>query len=98
MVQNWRADTDARDRFGVLIPADTGDPDAVPACRCWRCGKLLTADTVTIDRWPVPGIDGGKYTVTNTRPACDKCNPTTGATIRKGDSHQLQILVLELES
>lgn len=65
----------------------------LPACRCWRCAKLLTADTVTIDRWPVPGIDGGKYTATNTRPACATCNPTTGATVRKGQSGQQLILV-----
>lgn len=77
----------------VITDADIPFAVRHAACRCWRCGKLLTADTVTIDRWPVPGIDGGKYTATNTRPACATCNPTTGATVRKGQSGQQLILV-----
>lgn len=103
MVGNWRADVDVAPSVhldGKLAAEDwNGDPypeplgEGVPACRCWRCGKLLTADTVTIDRWPVPGIDGGKYTATNTRPACGTCNPTTGATVRRGQSGPQLILV-----
>lgn len=104
MVRNWRADVDvapsvhldgklaAEDWNGDLYPVPLGE--GVPACRCWRCPKLLTADTVTIDRWPVPGIDGGKYTATNTRPACGNCNQTTGATVRRGQSGQQEIVVV----
>lgn len=98
MVMNWRADVDVpdlemMDRYPGTTQVGVGTGFGIPACRCWRCGKLLTADTVTIDRWPVPGIDGGKYTATNTRPACATCNPTTGATVRKGQSGQQLILV-----
>lgn len=53
----------------------------VPACRCYRCGKLLTAETVTVDRI-VPGCQGGTYRRSNIRPACQHCNSSTGATTR----------------
>lgn len=48
------------------------------ACRCYRCGALLTVDTVTVDRM-FPGIEGGTYSTprrdhrdgrTNIRPSC----------------------------
>jgi hypothetical protein len=95
--EEWIAKS-AEDQAAVLERLDTDTSftliAVVPACRCWRCGKLLTADTVTIDRWPVPGIDGGKYTANNTRPACATCNPTTGATVRKGISGRQLLLVI----
>jgi hypothetical protein len=47
------------------------------ACRCYRCGCLLTIDTVTVDRI-VPGCKGGTYRRTNIRPACGGCNSETG--------------------
>lgn len=65
-------------RFGL-------EPKA--ACRCYRCGCLLTVDTVTSDRIKA-GIEGGKYGTpkrdrregrTNVRPACGTCNSQTGA-------------------
>lgn len=43
------------------------------ACRCYRCGILLTFDTLTIDRI-IPGKDGGTYRRNNIRPACASCN------------------------
>jgi hypothetical protein len=61
----------------------------VPACRCYRCGRLLI-DTngefpppphaVTVDRI-VPGCKGGTYRRTNIRPACGKCNSGTGGAL-----------------
>lgn len=50
-------------------------------CRCYRCGELLTAKTVTVDRI-VPGCRGGRYTRDNIRPACAGCNSETGGAIR----------------
>jgi 5-methylcytosine-specific restriction endonuclease McrA len=49
-------------------------------CRCYRCGKLLTVDTVTVDRI-VPGCKGGTYRRTNIRPACSGCNSETGGAL-----------------
>jgi 5-methylcytosine-specific restriction endonuclease McrA len=54
--------------------------DAGPGtCRCYRCGKVLDIDTVTVDRI-VPGCHGGTYRRDNIRPACAHCNSATGTT------------------
>jgi hypothetical protein len=51
------------------------DLDGEPACRCFRCGILLTIETLTVDRIE-PGRDGGTYRRENIRPACQPCNVT----------------------
>ena len=51
------------------------------ACRCYRCGRLLTVLDVTVDRI-VPGCQGGTYRRTNIRPACAHCNSATGGATR----------------
>lgn len=56
-------------------------------CRCYRCGKLLTVDTVTVDRI-VPGCKGGTYARNNIRPACGGCNSETGGATRRVRKHQ----------
>lgn len=61
----------------MVIPVLVGTEGAQPACRCYRCGVLLTAETVTADRI-VPGCEGGTYRRSNIRPACLTCNETTG--------------------
>ncbi len=86
LVATYRADVDV-----VLIHTAWVDPIVVgvipgtegssPACRCYRCGALLTAETVTVDRIR-PGCQGGTYARTNIRPACGRCNSVTGATTR----------------
>ena len=47
------------------------------ACRCYRCGKLLTLELITVDRIK-PGCLGGTYRRNNIRPACKTCNESTG--------------------
>jgi hypothetical protein len=66
----------------LVIEVASGTEGAAPACRCYRCGALLTADTVTVDRI-TPGCQGGTYARTNIRPACGTCNSQTGATTRR---------------
>jgi 5-methylcytosine-specific restriction endonuclease McrA len=41
-------------------------------CRCYRCGKLLTLETLTVDRI-IPGCKGGTYRRNNIRPSCSDC-------------------------
>lgn len=53
---------------------------ALPACRCYRCGCLLTVDSVTVDRI-IPGCKGGTYRRNNIRPACGTCNSETGGAL-----------------
>lgn len=87
LVQTYRADRDViavlgSARVPVLIEVLPGTERAQPACRCYRCGLLLTVDTVTVDRI-VPGCRGGTYARNNIRPACGTCNSSTGATVRR---------------
>ena len=75
LVDTFRADRRARVRLGLNVTL------LVDACRCYRCGCLLTVDTVTVDRI-VPGCQGGTYRRTNIRPACARCNSVTGGATR----------------
>lgn len=50
---------------------------------CSFCGAALTFETLTKDRYPIPGCHGGKYVKGNVRPACMKCNASNGATLRR---------------
>lgn len=73
LVTSYRADRDISDA-GCEVAFSTG----VAACRCYRCGVLLTESTVTVDRI-IPGCQGGTYQRNNIRPACLTCNSETGA-------------------
>lgn len=83
LVETYRADMDVSDfeisthpwqrPHLVQVPYGSGQP----ACRCYRCGTLLSVDTVTVDRI-VPGCEGGTYRRNNIRPACGSCNSSTG--------------------
>jgi hypothetical protein len=89
LVATYRADRDLLTTGLALIlgePIEVPIGHGEPACRCYRCSRLLTADTVTADRIKA-GVDGGKYRtprmdnregVTNIRPACGTCNSQTG--------------------
>lgn len=66
-------------RVDVLVPpaCETYCLEPVPTCRCYRCGELLTEETLTVDRI-VPGAKGGRYVRTNIRPSCSDCASETG--------------------
>lgn len=93
LVETFRADCDlAEVRYPDGTPAETTRPRGTvpsgaivavhPACRCYRCGKLLTVDTVSPDRI-VPGCKGGTYKRSNIRPACLRCQSITGNEIKR---------------
>jgi hypothetical protein len=89
LVATYRADVDVvllPGQYGeldtVLVTVPVGTEGALAACRCYRCGQLLTTETVTVDRIR-PGCQGGTYARTNIRPACGRCNSSTGATTRR---------------
>ena len=83
LIETFRADADLssfeisvhpwRPPVRVQVPFGSGEP----ACRCYRCGTLLSVETVTVDRI-VPGCEGGTYKRNNIRPACGTCNSSTG--------------------
>jgi hypothetical protein len=80
LVDTYRADVDFEPTRVVDGLFDVGPEE--PACRCYRCGTLLTVDTVTVDRI-IPGCKGGTYRRSNIRPACGRCNSETGAKMRR---------------
>lgn len=87
LVATYRANLDVlvvRLGNGRELRLDTRFGQGEPACRCYRCGVLLTADTVTVDRI-IPGCQGGTYRRDNIRPACGPCNSLAGSKIRKID-------------
>ena len=65
----------------LVVEVHLGTEGGQSACRCYRCGCLLTVDTVTVDRI-VPGCQGGTYRRDNIRPACGPCNSETGGQTR----------------
>ncbi len=81
LIETYRADVDVVDIRWIGGGQLTEDV-SIPACRCYRCGTLLTVDTVTVDRI-IPGCRGGTYRRNNIRPACSSCNSMTGSTTRK---------------
>jgi hypothetical protein len=60
---------------------DTFGDGATVGC-AFGCGAVLTVDTVTADRYPVPGCNGGTYRRGNIRPACGPCNSRHGGALR----------------
>lgn len=68
-------------RRAWLVRAYQSDRGA-GTCRCYRCGDVLTAETVTVDRI-IPGCQGGTYRRDNIRPACSGCNSETGGACRR---------------
>lgn len=86
LVQTYRANRDVvmvemRSGPPLIVDVNPGTEGSSPACRCYRCGLLLTVETVTVDRI-VPGCQGGTYRRDNIRPCCGRCNSQTGATTR----------------
>lgn len=79
LVETFRANVDV----GPHPPAPNGNRiqyplgGGIPACRCYRCGVLLTVDEVSADRI-IPGAEGGTYRRNNIRPACAPCQSHTG--------------------
>lgn len=85
LLDTFRADVDAptpeqnrpprnaeeAENFFYLVSVPLGQGE--PACRCYRCGKLLIFCTLTVDRI-IPGKKGGTYRRNNIRPACGPCN------------------------
>jgi 5-methylcytosine-specific restriction endonuclease McrA len=83
--RNQRGNTaDRRARRQWLL--DTfGDGTTAPCMIKWdgHCQKVVDETTLTVDRHPVPGIDGGTYAYDNIRPACGPCNSRAGTALRE---------------
>ncbi|ADX31989.1 HNH endonuclease [Tsukamurella phage TPA2] len=47
-------------------------------CPCHECGQPVTFETMCVDRHPVPGEQGGRYTRDNIAPHCARCSGRQG--------------------
>lgn len=70
-----RGNAEDRRRRKLYLLNTYGDGNTAP---CAFCRAPLTFDSVTVDRFPIPGHKGGRYTRDNIRPACGSCNSEDG--------------------
>jgi hypothetical protein len=80
--------TQRRRRKVWLLAAFDLDLGPERAWCAFGCGTVVTLETVSVDRHPVPGCDGGTYRRDNIRPACGPCNSTYGGALRASRDSQ----------
>lgn len=72
LVEAYRADRDVvvvtTSAGPVVVAVEPGTEGGELACRCYRCGVLVTAGTVMAN-----------WSGSNIRPACQACDATEGA-------------------
>jgi hypothetical protein len=73
--------TDRRNRRLWLLSPESGFGGNGQRVKCATCPKVLTYETLTVDRYPIMGCDGGTYKRNNIRPQCLQCNCGHGARI-----------------
>lgn len=78
---NDRGSALTRRRRKLWLLTEFGDGEW--ALCAFGCGTFVNFETITVDRWPVLGIDGGRYVRGNIRPACAACNYGLGAGVRR---------------
>lgn len=59
-----------------------GDGTTAP-CSFEDCDTMLTFETITADRYPLSGKEGGSYNRANIRPACGSCNSSDGQRVKE---------------
>jgi 5-methylcytosine-specific restriction endonuclease McrA len=75
-----RGDRNQRRKRKQYLLDKFGDGTTAP---CSYCRADLTIETITTDRHPIPGCQGGTYALDNIRPACGPCNSKHGGSIRR---------------
>lgn len=78
--RNARGGAPARRRRRQWLLDQFGDGKTAPCS--FGCGTAIDIDTMTVDRFPVPGCLGGTYRRGNIRPACQPCNSSHGGGVR----------------
>ena len=82
-------------KLWLLSPAAGFGGDGEKVQCAFGCGTWLSFETVTADRHPIAGIDGGTYGRDNIRPACGPCNYADGG--RKGNLRKLAQVICYVE-
>ena len=83
--RNQRGDTTVRRARRQWLLDTFGDGITAPCMIVWdeHCLGEVADGTLTVDRHPVPGVDGGTYDYDNIRPACGPCNSRAGTALRE---------------
>jgi hypothetical protein len=83
--RNERGNTRVRRERRAWLLDMYGDGTIAPCSINWdeNCLIIVTDDTITVDRHPVPGVDNGTYDRDNIRPACGPCNSRAGTALRE---------------
>lgn len=77
---NSRGPAESRRRRKAWLLSEFGD-GTTAECQLRvspKCEGTVTFETMTVDRYPIPGCEGGRYVKGNTRPACGPCNASDG--------------------
>ena len=84
--RNSRGGSDERRKRKLWLLATFGDGIKAP---CSYCQQMVDYDTISVDRYPVMGCDGGTYRRENIRPAC-RYERSLARARRHGPAGQLQ--------
>lgn len=79
---NDRGSAMARRRRKQWLLDTFGDGTHV-VCSFDNCDVILDFNTLTVDRYPIPGAKGGRYNRDNIRPVCNHCNIIDGIKLRE---------------
>lgn len=74
--RNDRGSSYARRARKIYLLIEFGDGYTAP---CVTCEIELDFHTITVDRYPIRGCDGGTYAKNNIRPMCGPCNASDGS-------------------
>lgn len=83
--RNQRGSSEQRRARRAWLLEEFGDGETAPCAIQFdgRCLGTVDKVTMTVDRHPVPGVDGGTYDYDNIRPACGPCNSRSGTALRE---------------
>lgn len=84
--RNQRGGSAARRTRKLWLLAQFGN-GTVAACA--ECLTLVDFWSITVDRYPLPGCQGGRYVQGNIRPMCGPCNSSTGGHLGNGRRRDL---------
>ena len=65
-----------RRRREWLLSPEAGFGGTGKSVPCYHCQRRVTYVTMQVDRFPLCGHDGGRYTRDNVVPSCGACNHT----------------------
>lgn len=83
--RNERGNSEQRRARKAWLLATFGDGETAPCSIRFdhHCLGTVDKDTLTVDRHPVPAMDGGTYALDNIRPGCGPCNSRSGTALRE---------------